>query len=307
MSWIFFALFAPALSALGSYTDKYLLVHHERTGGLGSIVIFSSLFGTLVLPIALLFGADVTSVSPFEAIILIINGFLTVGTLAAYLCAIRESDVVSVVPVLQTIPIFGFVLGFLVLGEKLAPHEIVGSVIIILSAILLSFEIGDDARVRFRTKSFFLALISSFLFATSGVVFKLIASDRGYWVTQFWEYVGISLLGVLLFAFVHVYRRAFLSVIHSGRVEVVALNFTTEAITVSADLLLNFATLLAPIALVYTVNSFQPAFLLIFALVGSFMVPGLMHQLAFLRKHIALKTFAISIMIVGAIIIHTTW
>jgi len=302
--WIFVALLAPAFSALGSYTDKYLLVHHKRTGGLGSIIIFSSLFGALVLPMALLFGADIASVSPLEVVILIINGCLTVGTLTAYLYAIRESDIVSVVPVLQTIPAFGFILGFFVLGETLEPHEIVGSAVIILSAILLSLEIEENAKVRFRMKSFFLATLSSLLFAISGIVFKLIASERGYWATQFWEYVGISILGLFLFAVVAAYRSSFLEVVRKGRIEVVALNFITETLTVSVDLLLNFATLLAPIALVYTVNAFQPAFLLVFALIGSFMVPELMHRLAFLRKHVALKVLAITIMIAGAIIIH---
>ncbi len=304
MPWLFVALLAPALSAFGSYIDKYLLVHHERTGGIGSIIIFSSLFGVLVLPMALLFGANIFSVSLIEATILIINGCLTVGTLAAYLYAIRESDVVSVVPVLQTIPVFGFLLGYFVLGETLEPYEIAGSAIIILSAILLSLEIEEDRSVRFRRKSFFLAVMSAFLFAVSGIVFKLIASDRGYWATQFWEYVGISILGLILFTVIAAYRNSFLEIVKKGRIGVAALNFATEAIMVSADLLLNFATLLAPVALVYTANAFQPAFLLGFALIGSLMVPQLMHKLAFMRKHIALKTLAIAIMIVGAIIIN---
>ena len=304
MSWVIVALLAPALSAIGTYADKYLLVHKDRTGGLGSIVLFSCLFGALILPVAILFGAKASNVSTFEAVILMLNGFLTVGTLAAYLYAIRESDVISIVPVLQTIPVFGFMLGFFILGETLTPLELAGSIIIVLSALLLSFEIEDDAKVRFRAKSFFYAVLASFLFAVSGVVFKLIAIDKGYWTTQFWEYVGISILGVLLFAFVRSYRHSFLQVLKYRRTGVVLLNFSTEAIMVSADLLLNFATLLAPIALVYAVNSFQPAFLLAFAFIGWFMFPKLMYPLAILQKHIVLKILAIGIMITGAIIVH---
>ncbi|OGG62510.1 hypothetical protein A3C21_00055 [Candidatus Kaiserbacteria bacterium RIFCSPHIGHO2_02_FULL_59_21] len=305
MSWLFVALLAPALSALGSYTDKYLLVHHEKTGGIGSVMIFSSLFGALVIPLALFLKADIWSVPSFEAVILILNGCITVGTLAAYLYAIKESDIVSVVPVLQTIPVFGFVFGYILLGETLELHEIGGSVIIILSAMLLSLEIEEDAKVRFRKKSFFLAVLSSFLFALSGIIFKLIAIERGYWETQFWEYIGISALGVILFFLVAPYRRSFLEVVRHRRIGVAGLNLVTEVLTVSADLLLNFATLLAPIALVYTINGFQPAFLLTFALVGSFFVPQLMHRLAFLRKHVVLKALAIAIMIVGTVVINT--
>ena len=304
MTWLFVALLAPALSALGSYTDKYLIVHKERTGGIGSILLFSSLFGVLVLPVAFQLGANVLIVPSFEAGVLILNGCITVGTLAAYLYAIRESDLVSVVPVLQAIPVFGFVLGYFILGERLESYEVVGSVVIILSAILLSVEIEEDARIRFKKKGFLLAVLSSLLFAFSGIVFKLIASEQGYWVAQFWEYVGISIAGCILFAVVRAYRHSFMEVVRKRRAGVMAMNFATETIMVSADLLLNFATLLAPVALVYTVNAFQPAFLLVFALVGSFIAPQLMHRLAFMRKHVLLKTLAIAIMIVGAAIIN---
>jgi uncharacterized membrane protein len=304
MPWLFVALTAPALSALGSYTDKYLLVHHERTGGLGSVIIFSCLFGAFVMPIALYFGADIGAASLSDAVILMANGFITVGTLAAYLYAIREADVLTIVPVLQTIPVFGFFLGYVMLGETLTTLEIIGSGIIILSAVLLSLEIEEDAGVRFKAKGFFLAVLSSAFFAFSGVVFKLIATDIGYWSAQFWEYVGISLLGILLFAGINTYRNAFLDVVRNGRVGVAVLNFATEAITVSADLLLNFATLLAPIALVYTANAFQPAFLLLYAMIGMALVPNLMRRLSYLRKHVLFKVCAIGTMIAGAIVIN---
>lgn len=304
MSWIFAALLAPALSTLGSYTDKYLLVHHRQTGGLGSVLIFSSLFGALVLPAALFFGAEVDSVSTSEIALLIANGCLTVITLATYLYAIRDSDVISVVPILQTVPIFAFILGFLVLGETLHIQEIIGSGIVIVSAMLLSVEIEEDARVRFKARSFFLAIFSAFLLAVTGTTFKLIASDTGYWTAQFWEYIGVSIMGLLMFVVVATYRRSFQKILRQRRFDVIGLNFITEALTVSADLLLNFAALLAPIALVYTVNSFQPAFLLMFAFMGLLVAPHLIYKLGFLRKHLLIKTLAIAVMIVGAIIIH---
>lgn len=304
MSWIFVAVLSPILSALGSYADKYLLVHREHTGGIGSVLIFSSVFGALLLPATVLLGADVFSVTAFEATILIINGCITVGTLAAYLYAIEHADVVSVTPVLQTVPVFGFIMGYVLLGETLQMNEVIGSALVIFCAVILSIEIEEEARVRFRTKSFLLASLSAFLFAFSGAVFKFVAIERGYWTVQFWEYLGITILGFILFFAVRAYRETFVGVVKGGRFDVVALNFLTEAVMVSADLVLNFATLLAPIALVYTVSSFQPAFLLLFALIASVLMPGLMHKLAFTRKHLQLKAIIILVMIFGTALIH---
>lgn len=305
MSWIFIALLAPALSALGSYVDKYLLVHKESTGGLGAILIFSSIFGLGVLPVALVLGAEPQAVTPLTALALIANGFLTVGTLATYLYAIRNSDVVSVVPILQTIPVFGFAFGFLILGETLSSSEMLGSCVVIAGAMLLSVELEEGSRARFRATNLLWALLSASLFALSGSVFKFFATDYGYWTVQFWEYVGIASMGLVIFLLVSTYRSQFLGVIRDRNLNAVSLNFVTETIMVSADLLLNFATLLAPLALVYTVNSFQPAFLLVFGLVGCVLAPQLMRRLEFLKKHLLLKSFAIVLMISGSVVIYS--
>lgn len=302
-TWFLFALGAPALSAFGNFLDKFLLVRSERTGGIGSVLLFSCFFGTLVLPVAYLLG-DVTQVPATSALILALNGMIWVGTLAAYLFAIRHDDVVSVLPTLQTIPLFGFVLGYLLLGEKLSLSEGVGSIIIVLCACILSLEVEDGAVYRFKWKSFLFALLSAFLFSVSGVVFKFFALEHGFWETQFWEFIGISLSGFLIFAMLPTYRTGFISVIRDRRFDVLGLNLATEFTMVSADLLLGYAVLHAPIALVYSMNSFHPAFLLAFALAAAFVSPRLMNELGFLRTHIPLKLVVILTMIGGATLIN---
>ena len=304
MPWFIIALCAPILSSIGNYTDKYLVSHPRKTGGIGSILIFSSLFGSLVLPIAYTLGALPTSVPVIYALILMVNGALTVATLGAYLYAIRDSDVVSVVPVLQLIPIIGFIFGWVMLGETLSASQILGSSIIVLSAILLSLEIEEDARLRFRARSFAYASLSALLFVISGVIFKSTASVVGYWDAQFWEYIGITFVGVVLAASVPSYRQGFVRVVSERRIGVVGLNLVTEGLMVSSDLLLNYATLLAPVALVYSVNALQPAFLFVFALIGAVMAPGLMARMSLLRKHMALKLISICLMTAGAFIMY---
>ena len=304
MPWITVAILSPVLSALGSYTDKYLLVHHRQTGGLGSILIFSCFLGILVIPLALFFGGDPFSVSIAASIAMAINGGLTVASLAAYLYAMEKRDIISVAPVLQTIPVFALVLGYMLLGEALHMYEIIGAAFVIGSAILLSVEIEEEVGWTFNARSLLLALLSAFLFAFSGAVFKFFAEQEGYWTVQFWEYIGIALTGCALFMLVSSYRRGFVRVVRGHRVKVIALNVLTELLTVSADLIINYATLLAPIALVYTVIAFQPAFLLLYAFIGFILAPKLVRKLSPLRRHVLLKIVAVGVMIYGAVIIH---
>ena len=302
-TWVLLALGAPALSALGNFLDKFLLVRSERTGGIGSVLLFSCFFGTFVLPVAYALG-DVTDVPAASALILALNGMIWVATLATYLIAIRNDDVVSVLPTLQTVPFFGFVLGYLLLGEKLSLSEGVGSIIVVLCACILSLEVESGVVRKFRWKSFLFALLSAFLFSVSGVIFKFFALEHGFWETQFWEFMGISISGLLIFAILPGYRVGFISVIRDRRFDVIGLNLAAELIMVSADLLLGYAVLLAPVALVYSMNSFHPAFLLVFALVAALISPRFTNELGFLRTHIPLKLVVIFTMICGAALLN---
>jgi drug/metabolite transporter (DMT)-like permease len=208
------------------------------------------------------------------------------------------------VPTLQTIPVFGFALGYIILGETLSGSQIVGSLIIIIGAVLLSMEIQANGRVQIRKRDLSLALASSLLFALSGVIFKLIAISHGYWATEFWEYVGIATVGICLFFVNEGYRRKFVGVIQDTNMHVIGINFATELIMVTSDLLLNFATLLTQVALVYTVNSFQPAFLFVYGIFGAIVSPK-SAMLPKIDKKLYIKGLVILLMICGAILLHS--
>jgi len=302
MNWIFVAVLVPALYALGNYLDKVLLSKKMNSGGVGAIVLFSCLLGSLTIPIIFLIDNSVFSIGSIPKIFLTINGILTIVAMALYLVAIRDSDVSVVVPILQITPVFGFILGFLFLGESLTTFQLLGSVLIVLGALFLSLEISDSGQWKIKLRALILVCASALVFALSGVIFKFFAIDNGYWVTQFWEYVGIALTGILLFLFVPKYRNNFLSLFINKRVGAIKLNFITEIIMVTADLVMNFATLLAPMVLVYVVNSFQPAFVLIYGVIISLLLPKLVKE-QMTKGHLFYKTSIIAVMVLGSIML----
>ena len=63
MSWFFIALWAPFLLACANHNDKFLLSRYLKKKTIGSIVILSSLFSGVALPIVLFFQPDVNDVS----------------------------------------------------------------------------------------------------------------------------------------------------------------------------------------------------------------------------------------------------
>ncbi len=302
MNWIFVAILAPALYALGNYLDKILLSKKMNGGGVGAIVIFSCLLGSLTIPIIFYIDHSVFSVGLIPRIFLVINGMLTIAAMALYLFAIRDDDVSVVVPILQVTPVFGFILGFVFLGESLTAFQFIGSILIVFGAFFLSLEISAGGNWIIKSRTLILVCASALVFAVSGAMFKFFAINNGFWATQFWEYVGIALTGVLVFLLFPNYRKDFLSLFINRRGKAIGLNFITEVIMVTADLVMNFATLLAPIALVYVVNSFQPAFVLVYGIIISVLLPSFVRE-SITKRHFLYKALIIAVMIFGSIML----
>jgi len=145
MSWMIFALLGAFFWALVHHLDKFLLTRFAHNYGVGSIVIFSSLFPIIILPIFVwIFGIDPLAI-PIEIIMVLIGAGL-LGAIAAlcYFHALEREETTVVVSMYQLSPVFGYVLGLVFLNEILATIQIIGAVITILGVSILSFEIHEE-------------------------------------------------------------------------------------------------------------------------------------------------------------------
>lgn len=117
--------------------------------------------------------------------------------------------------------------------------------------------------------------LASFLVALNGFIFKLVAIQADFWTTSFWEYVGLTILAFALLVFVKSYRKQFFEVVKANKLPVLSLNGLNEVINIIAKFSMNFATLLAPLALVWVVNGFQPFFIFIYGVILTIFFPHL--------------------------------
>ncbi|OHA88418.1 MAG: hypothetical protein A2653_02530 [Candidatus Zambryskibacteria bacterium RIFCSPHIGHO2_01_FULL_43_25] len=306
MNWFFIAILAPILYSAGNYVDKIILNKHFKGSGVGTIVIFSCFLGALTIPIIFFIEPAVFAIPTIKTFIMMLNGGLTVLAVIFYLYAIDEDEISVVVPILQMTPVFGFFISFFLLGETLTFFQIIGSAIIIIGATIISIDISYDGNLGFKKRMLTLASASAFVFALNGTIFKYFALDFGYWQTEFWEYVGIAIVGFLIFIFVKQYRYNFVSAIKNNRYSIIGLNFLAEIIMVSGDLIVNFATLLAPVALVYVVNSFQPVFVYIYGLLFTLFLPKIIKE-SVSKKQLIQKTLTICMMVVGSVLLYANF
>lgn len=302
MNWFLIALIAPALWSVTNYIDKYLISKYFSGAGPGALLIFSSLIGFLVFPIIFMIHPDVFSIQKSHALLIALNGVLFLAYLFPYLYALQKDDASNVVPLFQTAPIFSYILGYVFLGESLSQKEILAAAILLAGAVILSLDFSSE-KIRFKTTVLGLMLLSSFLFSLNSLIFKFVAVNSNFWITYFWGYVGWSIAGVLLFSLFKNYRLEFLSVFRTNKKSVISLNILNEAISIIAGMCFNFATLLAPLALVTVVNGFQPFFILLYGIILAMFFPNIIKE-NLSKRYLLHKIFAISLMFVGGYFLH---
>jgi drug/metabolite transporter (DMT)-like permease len=301
MSWFFIALWAPFLVACANHNDKLLLSRYLKEKNIGSIVIPSSLFSGVASAIVWFIQPDVYGVSLVQGSALVATGMLSVFASLCYLYALDLDEASFVTPFYQTVPIFAYFLGYFVLGETITLVQGLGSVVIIVGALALSFEFGSRG-LRFKRNVVALMLAASFLSATNGVIFKLIALEKGFWVSLFWGFVGQVMAGLTLLVCVPSYRRDFLGLFKQQKAAVVGLIALSRILFSVSEAVTLYATLLAPVALVLLVNSFQPLFVFTLGIAVTLFFPRVAKE-SLGRMKLLQKGAGIGLMLVGGYLI----
>lgn len=302
MNWFLIALIGPVLYAISNHTDKYLIEKYFKGGEAGALIIFSALSSVVTLPFIYIIEPTVFSLDLVTIAVLILNGMLSVVCIILYFKALQDEEASIVVPFYQTIPIFGFVLGYFFLGETLTINQIVSCGLIIAGTAILSLNL-NGGKIDIKKRVAMLMLAASLIYAVSGVVFKMVAIEDGFWISIFWDFFGGVLMGLILFFSSFSYRNQFRQALKLNSLGVISLNSFNEIIFIIADGVSAYAMLLAPIALVMTVNGFQPAFVFLIGLALTAFFPKLGRES--MNAHLlAQKILAIGLIIEGTIFLN---
>jgi drug/metabolite transporter (DMT)-like permease len=298
MGWFAIALWAPFLLACANHNDKFLLSRHLAKKTIGAVAITSALFSALAVPVVLLLQPDVTSVTIFQAAALVATGMSSILGAVFYLHALDTDEASRVAPLYQTVPVFAYILGYFVLGETITLAQGFGSIVVIVGALALSFEVSRG-EARLKRSLVALMLGASLLSAGNGVIFKLIAVDKGFLVSLFWGYAGQVLAGLTLLTFIPAYRADFLALLHDRRKAAIGLIALSRVLFGVSEAITLYATLLAPVALVLLVGSFQPLFVLAIGITLTILVPTAVEE-SLRHSKLLQKGVGIGLMLAGS-------
>lgn len=302
MLWLLFAFSGPVLWAASTHIDKYLVERYFKHSSVVTLLLFTSLCGLLSLPIIWIYQPGVMALSLRDMTLIALSGVLYMMAILFYLQALQAEEASAVAPFFQASPLFGYLLGYVVLGETLSGIQLAGGALIIGGTLTLSVQ-PRTGKATFKTRLVLLMLACALSMALSSAIFKLFAVRDDYWVTTFWAFVGQAIVGVVLLA-IPFYRKQFFALFRSNPGAVLAINAVNEIVNLGGGLGTRYALLLAPLSLVQAIGSTTTLFVFIFGVLLSLFLPTLAREdlsaANLIRK-------AVAAALVGAGVLLVSW
>ena len=299
---VLFAIFASFLWGVTNHIDKFMITGIEESkNSLKILLVFSTFIAGIVLtPIWLILSHFTVSISFISLISVLIAALIYVIATVFYFKAIEKNDASLVVVMFQMIPVFSYILALILFKENLTIRQIVGSIIIILSAIIISFDFNEKNN-RKKFKALLLMILSSLCYSIYFILFDIGIRNSTYYSCAFWYQIGFLIMGIVLLL-LRSFRIPFVNAIKKNGKRYLILNTTNEVINLIANLLVNYANLLIPIALVNVLSGFQGAFAFILGIIGTLLLPKYIKE--DLSKRVVIqKIVCIILGIIGLIIL----
>jgi drug/metabolite transporter (DMT)-like permease len=276
MPWLGYALLGPVLWAISIHLDKYLVERFFKQTGVAGLLVFSALIGLLSLPPIAYYQPGVASLPLAGVLIIMLAGVLYMAAMLFYLRALQAEEASVVAPFYQAAPLFGFALGYLVLGETLSHRQLLGGAAIVGGALVDSLRF-ETVGSRFKGRIAALMLACAFSLAISALIFKIFAVRDEFWITTFWTYAGEAVFGFVLLA-IPTCRRDFFAVLRANRGAVLSINAVNEIINLIGSLAARYALLLAPLGLVQAVGSTTSIFVFLIGVLLSLFLPAVSRE-----------------------------
>lgn len=296
---IFFSLLSPALFAVNNYIDKILLSKFTINPTVVAVYsgFFTVLAGFIVLFFTGFFPADTETVA-----ILLASGFFTALYLLPYCKGLSLDETSSIVPLFQLTPVFVLILSFLLLGEKLALKQYLGSFVIIFAGFLILAEKPSKNIFKLRP-AFWYIVLSCFMFALAQVLYKFGVQEIPFWHTLPYESFGIAIgvIAILLFPKnIQLFKKEtkrFTKNVYTS----MAIN---EFIYVMSRYTGYFAISLISVSIVSVLSGFQSVFALIYGVALTLLLPKIIKE-GISKKTLGIKIFSIVIMFLGLYLIFS--
>lgn len=294
MFWIAIAFLNPILHAWSNVIDTYLT--NKLVRSVWSLGFFTGVFSFIFLPIVILIQRP--EMPPIHLLpYFFLIGAIEIFYLFPYYKALQKADTSVVASMFSLGKFLIPVLSFFVVGEVLHVSQYVGFFLIVIPSMLLTLNKTDKIRL---DASFFYMLFSSSILAVEAVTYKYLFESVS-WSTVVVSTTCFSFLIVLCFLFIPSVRRNLFHQISQLR-PVVGLFTLNEFFAFAGNIVSPYVVSLVPVTLAKSIESFQPFFVLVYAVIFHRFFPGVFQETVD-RRTVAKKFILFGCMVAGVVLV----
>jgi uncharacterized membrane protein len=296
VDWLFLSLVGASALAVTGIIDKFILGRYVRDplAYLAALVIMQQLL-IVAIPAYLGWGY----IFP-QSIYALAAGCCQVVLWAAYLLALQQEETSRVAALVYVFPVFVFLGAFLFLGETLAAKDYAGGVLLVCSALLVSYRPAQGGGPAIFSPALNYMAVFWVFTAAYALAAKYLLAFMNEWHLILWSSLG-SLLAVLPLLGHEPVRREFAAYFRGGPFLLLAL-LADELFDFLGRGAFIFAYAAGSVALVSSVAALQPFITLVYVILLGLVVPGILQE-ELDRKTMAQKAAAILLIVVGVYLV----
>lgn len=294
MSWLLVALLGHFANAGAFVIDKILLVGKMKYPVV--YVFYINALGLIVLPVVPFL--NVVSLPSNLWLTVVVAGATFTYALLAFFTALKNAEASRVVPLVgAAVPIWTFVFAWVALSERLAVAEMWGIVLLVLGAVLISYERKGRAM---RVADALLGVIAGALFALSYTYTKLVFNELDFISGFVWIKIASFVAVLPLLVLPHALRRILRP---DHQTKPTPLFFVGQVSGGIGFVLLNYAIELAPrVTIVNALQGVQYAFLFVLIMIVGKLSPQTLKE-NFTALILTQKLFALILLGAGLILV----
>ncbi|MDE2188792.1 MAG: EamA family transporter [Patescibacteria group bacterium] len=270
MTWILIAFISPILHAFANILDNYLT--NKLFKSVWTMAFFSAFFAVVFLPLT--FFIQIPGIPPVHLLpFFFIIGLIEVFYLFPYYKALQDDDTSVVSSLFSIGKIFVPVFAFLLVGEILRPAQYLGFIVIIFASAALT--LNNHGKFRFN-KSLVYMLACSFMLSLEAVIYKYLFESVS-WSTGFVWTTIITFLIAATFLLIPKLSKDIRNQVRNFKDSARIFTFE-ELLTFSGAVTSTYVISLVPVTLEKSIDSFQPFFVLLYAIVLQRLYPRLFKE-----------------------------
>lgn len=294
MDWFLLALTAPILWALKNIADK-IIYSKYRMSAMTSLIMTR----LMSIPFIIIFLFFIKVGIDEFALIGILYGVIHTAGAQLFNKAMVKEDVSKVTSLFYTNPIFTALFATIFLGEILTAGKYAGIVLLVLSAVMLSYR--NHAGKTMLSSSLLLIFSSTIIWSALNVFLKWITNFSSVYSFVFWTFIG-SIITALLLLLAGIPKKEFKENIKRFDGFAWKVEIAGNIVYWIGTAIFFIAISALQVSLIGAIPSLQPFFVLIFVLLMGVFLPKILKE-ENSKKSVLLKFLAVILIFIGTYLI----